>query len=340
MNSALGQSGKRAAAEALAPAHGWFGLGYLRQRIQQWIASRPRRQAGPVCIERKRIYIVPTRFGYGFGLLLLVMLLGAMNYSNSMAFAMTFLLAGMGLLGMHHTHANLLNLRVHRAATSPVFAGEEAQFAVLLENPSATARYAVSVGWPDAPPSAVVDVPAQGQTSAALPLASHRRGWLAAPRFAVATEFPLGLLHAWTWVELDAKTIVYPRPAPAPGNPPQAIGGQGHGLADMPGVEEFAGLKPYVPGDAAHSIHWKSFAKTGTPQVKRFADAQAEEQVLDFDATLGSLDERIARLTAWVLAAEAAHTPYRLRLPNADFGPAVGPAHAADCLAALALYGL
>ena len=97
-----------------------------RQRINAWVAARVTRQPGPVAIPRHRIYIVPTRYGYGYGLLLVVMLLGAMNYSNSMAFALTFLLAGLGLLGMHHTHANLLQLRLRVGRVAPVFAGEEA----------------------------------------------------------------------------------------------------------------------------------------------------------------------------------------------------------------------
>ena len=311
----------------------------LRRRIRDWIATRTLRQHGPVTVSRKRIYIVPTRFGYGYALLLLVMLLGAMNYSNSMAFALTFLLAGVGLLSMHHTHANLLNLQLRTGKSHPVFVGETAHFEVRVDNPSKATRYTVSLGWPDLPPAATVDIPATSSTLARLPLAASKRGWLKAPRFAVATEYPLGLLHAWTWVELELQTLAYPAPAQPGPTPPSATGDGGLGVSSAPGVEEFAGLKSYAPGDAPHSIHWKSFAKTGVPQVKRFSEAQAQERVLDFERANGTVEARLSRLTTWVLEAEAERVPYLLALGGQRIGPGLGEAHSAACLKALALFG-
>jgi hypothetical protein len=42
----------------------------LRQRLHRWIATRTPRVSGPWLIHRRRVYIVPTRHGYGYGLLL------------------------------------------------------------------------------------------------------------------------------------------------------------------------------------------------------------------------------------------------------------------------------
>lgn len=312
----------------------------LRRRINQWVAARVTRQPGPVSIPRHRIYIVPTRFGYGFGLLLLVMLLGAMNYSNSMAFALTFLLMGLGLLAMHHTHGNLLNLRIRRGRAVPVFAGEQAYFELHLENPSRSDRYTVALGWPDEPPAQYLDAPAGGSATGYLPLPAHRRGWLRAPRFAVATEFPLGLLHAWTWIELDMQTLVYPTPAAAGRVPPRTRGDKGEVAVPRPGVDEFTGLRGYTAGDTPRTIHWKSFAKLGTPLVKQFGETVARERILDWQS-LADLDPeaRLSQLARWVLEAEAAHEPYVLALPDQVLGPALGETHQHACLKALALFG-
>lgn len=312
-----------------------------RRYINTWVASRVQRQPGPVSVPRHRVYIVPTRFGYGYGLLLVVMLLGAMNYSNSMAFALTFLLAGLGLLGMHHTHANLLHIRLRIGRVQPVFAGEDARFEVLVENPTASARYTLALGWPDDPPAAYVDVPAEGSSSAWLPLRAPRRGWLRAPRFAVATEFPLGLLHAWTWLELDMNAVVYPRPADGGREPPQAAGDFGLSASERPGVDEFIGLRGYAPGDMPRSIHWKSFAKLDVPQVKRFGETVARERLLDF-SRLPELDTeaRLSQLCRWVLDAENGREPYALALPGLRIEAGLGPSHRDACLRALALHGL
>ncbi len=313
----------------------------LRRRINKWVAARVSRQAGPVTITRHRIYIVPTRFGYGYGLLLLVMLLGAMNYSNSMAFALTFLLMGLGLLGMHHTHANLLNLRLRAGKVANVFAGEQARFEVWLENPSQEARYTIALGWPDDVPAAYLDIPAQASTAGYLPLTAARRGWLRAPRFAVVTEFPLGLLHAWTWIELDMNTLVYPAPATQGRTPPVTAGDSGHTASHRRGVDEFVGLRSYTPGDTPRTIHWKSFAKHGTPLVKHFGETIASERVFDWDVLAGlDTEARLSQLARWVLDAEAGREPYLLVLPSVTLGPALGEAHQHACLRALALHGL
>ena len=95
----------------------------LRRRIDAWALSRVQRQRGPVTVQRNRIYIVPTRFGWGFALMCVVMLLGAMNYSNSMAFALAFLLIGLVSIG-----PTLAILRWSRAVQAdPAFQPSSAQ---------------------------------------------------------------------------------------------------------------------------------------------------------------------------------------------------------------------
>ena len=60
--------------------------------------------------------------------------------------------------------------------------------------------------------------------------------------------------------------------------------------------------------------------------------------VLDHSALKGLDGEaRLRRLTAWVLAAEAAQREYTLHLPDQSIGPGLGGAHRHACLRALAL---
>lgn len=62
----------------------------------------------PVRLERRRIYILPTRGGLAFGGLLLLMLLAGLNYTNSLALFLTFLLTAFALVVMQLCHRNLL----------------------------------------------------------------------------------------------------------------------------------------------------------------------------------------------------------------------------------------
>jgi uncharacterized protein (DUF58 family) len=312
---------------------------WAQDRIDAWVMARVKRQAGPVPVPRHRVYILPTRFGYAFALLTLVMILAAMNYSNSMAFALTFLLIGLGLVAMHHTHANLVNVEVRPGAVAPVFAGETAHFEIHVHNPSTRRRYSVSVGWPRAAVATTADI-APGNTAVLkLPLAAARRGWLPAGVFAVSTEFPLGMFHAWTWLELEMTCLVYPAPAPAGREPPPARGVGGQLAGSRPGLDEFAGLRNYQRGDTPRSIHWKSFPKLRQPMVKQFQETMDREFWLDWDE-LPELDaeQRLSQLARWVLEAEGQHLSYGLRLPGARITPSRGLAHQHACLKALALH--
>lgn len=335
---------------------------YAQDRIDAWVMARVKRQSGPIAVPRHRVYILPTRFGYGFGAMTFIMLLGAMNYSNSMAFALTFLLAGIGLVCMHHTHGNLVNTSMRIGRSPPVFAGEIAHFEVLVDNPAASPRYSLNLAWPhytvtDAPIGAdgkpvrgrrrrmidassdAADVPAQSSSAMRLTLPATQRGWLPARVFSLSTEFPLGLFNAWTWAELDMSCLVYPRPAP-PGLPPPPSAGVG-GLAqsNRSGQDEFAGLRSYQRGDSFKAMHWKSLPKLRTPMVKQFAETLEHELWLDWNV-LSHLDTeaRLSQLTRWALDAESESRAYGLRIPGSVLPPARGETHQHAVLRALALY--
>lgn len=314
---------------------------YVQARIDAWVMARVKRQPGPIAIPRGRVYILPTRFGYGFALMLLVMLLGAMNYSNSMAFLLTFLLAGLGLLCMHHTHANLANLQLRAGVARPVFAGETAHVEIRVDNPSRETRLSIGLSWPReaVASTATTDVAALESELLSLPQPAAQRGWLRAGVFSVSTEYPLGLFHAWTWAELDVATLVFPRPAPPGLVPP---GSAGHGsleASSRAGQDEFSGLRGYQRGDTARAIHWKSLPKSLQPLVKQFQETLDQDLWLEWNA-LPQLDAeaRLSQLTRWVLDADTLQRRYGLRLPGTTIAPGQGEAHRYQCLKALALF--
>jgi uncharacterized protein (DUF58 family) len=312
---------------------------YAQDRIDAWILARVKRQPGPVPVPRSRVYIVPTRFGYAFALLVVIMVLAAMNYSNSMAFALAFMLTGLGLVAMNHTHGNLVHVEIRPGPVEPVFAGEVAHFEVHVQNLARRSRYSISVGWPRRPVAASSNIGPEDTGVLKLPIVAEQRGWLPGRVFAVSTEFPLGMFHAWTWLELEMSCLVYPKPAPPGREPPPARGTGGMLAGARPGLDEFAGLRNYQRGDSARSIHWKSFPKLQVPMVKQFQETMDREFWLDW-SELTELDAegRLSQLTRWVLEAEARHLSYGLRLPGLRIAPSRGEAHRHACLKALALH--
>ncbi|MBI2803075.1 MAG: DUF58 domain-containing protein [Gammaproteobacteria bacterium] len=299
-----------------------------------------------IALGLRRVYIVPTRYGYLLGGLLLIILLGAINYDNALAYLLCFLLGGLSLVAMLHTYRNLAGLKLASAAATPVFVGDQAPFRLHLESAVGRPRSNVSVLWVATPPRGVVRATATTlnlsttDAQATLRIPTARRGRLPLKRVRVESVFPLGILRAWAYFETSASAVVYPAPRGRLTLPVSPADVAASALGSAPGTDDFAGLRPYRPGDRLAAIHWPALAKSATLLVKRFQGGGEGEVWLRWQ-DLGLVPEREARLsqlTRWVLDAEQRGLRYGLELPNASLPVARGAAHAAAALRLLALY--
>ncbi|MBK9160005.1 MAG: DUF58 domain-containing protein [Nitrosomonadales bacterium] len=313
-------------------------LAALRQRFNTWL-FRPRVEHGAILLTQRRIFILPTRQGLALGFVLVLMLLGDINYNLSLGYVLTFLLAMVAVLSMLHAFRNLAHLEVRAGRAEPVFCGGTAHFILHFHNPGTLARHQLCLRHAGGTTTGF-DVPAGEDREVALPLPATRRGWLQAGRLTLYTEFPLGLFHAWSYLHFDTRCLVYPRPlsdAPLPpGNSPD-----GAGKRTVAGDDDFSGLRNYVPGDALPRIAWKAYAREQGLQVKQFSTQLGEELWLDLaDAPDADIENRLARMTRWVLDAEAQGLRYGLRLPDGELPANNGFAHRDACLGRIALFGV
>ena len=309
-------------------------------RFANWLYGFTPPERGTVELVHRRVYILPARLGWFFGATLVVLLVGSINYSLSLGFALTFLLAGLGLAGMVHTARNLARIAITVGRTEPVFAGESAQFRLYLDGRSAFDRPAILARHAGSGSQLVVDIPPRGVAEVVLSVPAAKRGRLALGRVMLETRFPLGLFRAWSYIEPDARCVVYPRPerSPLPPFTGQAAAGTVH--APTPGSDDFAGLRGYQRSDSPRHIAWKAVARSDEMLTKQFAGDAAAELWLDMNLLpIGlNLEQRLSRLAGWILAADRAGAHYGLRLPGVEIAPTRGDAHRAACLQALALY--
>ena len=311
-------------------------------RLSNWLYGFTPPERGTVVLVHRRVYIVPARLGLYFAATLVVLLVGSINYSLSLGFALTFLLAGLGLAGMVHTARNLARLAVSAGRAEPVYAGESAQFRLYLDGRAAFDRPSILARHVGSGSQLVVDVPARGVAEVVLAVPAPRRGWVALGRVMLETRFPLGLFRAWSYLEPDARCLVYPRPERSPLPPYSGEAAAGVRHAPTPGSDDFAGLRGYQRSDSPRHIAWKAVARSDKMLTKQFAGDAAAELWLDAQLlpTGLTLEQRLSRLAGWVLAADRAGAHYGLRLPGVEIAPGRGDAHRAACLQALALYEL
>ena len=313
----------------------------FRRRLQQWARSRQGPDGRRVSIAQRRLYILPTPQGLLFGAAVFVMMLASMNYANSMGFMLVFLLASLGLVAMNATHANLLGLELNAVSVAPVFAGETARFQVKVANAGKQPRTGVTLGAEEDERTITSDIPAVSEGLAPVPLATTHRGWQSIGRLAVETTYPLGLFHAWSWVYMDWRVLVYPAPAEQAPPLPEPLGGRGLGRPNDQGEDDFSGLRAYQPGDSPRRIAWKASAREQELLTKRFSGVGEEARWFDWGQLPAMGDEaRLSILCRWVLEAHAEDLTYGLRLPGVLIPPAGGEEQRDRCLKALALHGL
>jgi uncharacterized protein (DUF58 family) len=313
-------------------------LAALKQKFRTWL-FRPKIEHGTVTLTQRRIFILPTRQGLAMSMLLVLMLLGDINYNLSLGYVLTFLLAMMAVMSMLHAFRNLAHLEVRTGRADAVFCGETARFVLHFRNPSSLARHQLVLCHENGG-TVTFDAPARQDIEVVFPLPATQRGWLAPGRLTLYTEFPLGLFHAWSYLHFDTRCLVYPKPSDEAALPPSDAP-DGAGKRSVAGDDDFAGLRVYAAGDALPRIAWKAYARERGLQVKQFAMQIGEELWLDFDAAPeADTESKLAHMTRWVLDAEAQGLRYGLKLPDGELPPGDGQAHRDECLRRLALFGL
>lgn len=290
---------------------------------------------------RRRIHILPTLAGLLYACTLLIMLIGAINYDNSLAYALTFLIACLMPIVILHTYRNLVGLAVITSPPQPVFAGDKAYFPVTLDNRGRSERFALELRRQRSDIAVSIDLGANRLQTVDIPVAAHKRGRLALGQIRVSSCFPLGLFRTWTTYTSSQIGVVYPRPAgrlPLP--TPSDYQGEDQ-CAPLSGTEDFIGFRNYQPGDSIRSIYWKAVARGQDLLIKRFSGGDGGRQLdLHWDLTrpLCDTEARLSQLCLWVIEAEQRGLRYRLCLPRLELPLDHGPQHQQACLTALALF--
>lgn len=309
---------------------------WWQQRFDRWLTQRIP-SARSITLDQRRIFIFPSRVGLCFLVVLVVMLIAAINYQNNMAFALVFFLFSIFVVAILHTFSNLSGLCIEALRGQPAFAGEVAEFDVQLRRTRERAYYAIELTWPG---EAAAKISLTDTQIATVKLFHHsrRRGWLRPGRLMVQTFYPLGLLRAWTWIDLDIIALIYPRPI-AGARPISEEGDADFGARTMKkGSEDFYGFRTYRSGDNLRHVMWRAYAKGQPLQTKQFAETQVQSHWLSYDACTGEREHRLGVLCYWILEFDRTGEVFGLQLPDATLAPDSGTEQREKALRMLALF--
>lgn len=309
---------------------------YFRQRWARWLDRRIPRDSS-ITLNQRRIFIFLTRQGGLAVLVMAALFVGGINYANNLLLALSFFLGSLFIVAIHHTYANLSGLRISAVSARPAFVGEEANFLLRLDDAREREHESLLIEWSG------VSMPVawvSGAEDITVALPALKRGWLRPPRLKISSTYPLGLLRAWTWLDMGMAAIVYPHPE-ASDVVPAGPGNAGEGEQQRrQGHEDFDGLKRFTPGDPLAHVSWKHLARGLGLLTKTYASEEIGSDILDWNALPGlGIETRLSRLTWWVLMLARQNHAFGLRLPGTEMAASMGIEHRDECLRALALFG-
>jgi uncharacterized protein (DUF58 family) len=294
----------------------------IRDNISGWVKRRVQARRGPLTppfkLEYRHIFVLPTKFGWGFGVMLVFMALGGLNFNNNMALILVFLLGTIAQLTTFIAYRNLSGLKVDGVYCEPVFCGEDAHFRVFVSNDDDHQRFAVQAGFKHTQDSR--DLKLNSCTPFILRHPTLKRGWLEMPSFRLETRFPLGLFKAWSWIFPRTRGLVYP--APARKAPPLPKTGHGQsGRATKGDGDDVHGLRKYQPGDSMQRVAWRASARHDDLYSLEMETPREDACELDWDLLKGDdIEKRLSILTAWVVAADHNLCPQRCSTGAVSYG--------------------
>lgn len=321
----------------------------FRQWFDAWLARRSP-VSDRVRLTNRNVYIFPSKSGWLLVSVLLVMLLTAINYQNSLIFGACFWLGSVFAVLIWHTWKNLASLEIMATDEVAGFVDDVVHVNQFLKAVDSNPHYHVQVRWrvpiPEDNGAHGVDLEPGQSESLMLNYRIHRRGWNETPRLEVFTRYPLGILTAWSVIQLNHPVLGFPNPLFDVAPTIMDGGDMGDDEAthfvhsSKQSGSDFDGLLPYIEGDSLKKVDWKRYAKTEELVTKSFVAPPVSNHWLKYDDFQGmTVEKRLSAMAGWVIKWTEQNQQFGLSLPHSQIAPNRGEQHQFNCLRALALYG-
>lgn len=307
-----------------------------------WLARRTPRLPH-LTFTQRNVYILPSKGGWVYAVVVLVLLLAAINEQLNLAYALAFLLGGVGLSSMSLTHGNLRGLTLALGSVRSVHAGQTLAVPITLDATHLKhGRFGLMIDQ-----AMPCEVEAGQQATFELPVKTRQRGWMHLPRWSIETTYPLGLFRAWGYWRPSPAVLIWPAAEPHPPEMPSLPEDNGLQTPARSTSTHMEEVREWQRGDALRQVVWKKSATRmacgQTPVVRHEPTESSPPTWIDWRQTEGlDTEARLSRLAAWLLKAEAmsqqtTHS-YGLRMPGHAIPCGKGPAHLAQCMEVLATW--
>jgi len=358
-------------------------MAIFKSRLKAWIQRRFE-PSNTLKLGHKNIFILPNIAGIWVLLCLLILFVLGTNYQNNPILLLCFFLLSFVIYIIHSGFNNLNGLSIKLLPVSNIYVNQELllRFEIKSANAntsnSASANTRISTkGNINATSRATSNSNTNVSASASakgnhlnavidkkvyrlkrenrnsdiwiLALKPEQRGRYTLPLIQLRSEYPFGLIKAWSYFRAERSYLVYPNTIASNWQLEQKeVNDTGDAEVESSsptlGERNFDGIKPYLPGAPLSNVAWKQVAKQPDSPLllKSFETPVTVPVSLSFDSVPAQIAETaISQLTSACLELHDDNRPFGLDLSRGshissriDVGS--GKEHLKLCLEALA----
>lgn len=253
--------------------------------FNKWIARR--HNVSPILLSHNTIYILPSKLGALFLCLTLVLFIVGVNYQNNLLLLSSYLFILLQIYAFFMSFKNLYRIELELIDIQSTFAPGKPIAKVKVSSIMPYRSLFVCLGNN----THRVDLVDEA-TFELIQLPYESRGKYTLPRFLIFSNYPLGLVKAFSYWQPPSSVYVYP---PLSSKVKEFEFNQIQGL-DL----EYQGINSFTSSDNPVRMSWKHVARTGDLYIKRFEQPMFEqsdsEVYLNYNEEVGDKEQRLSSL--------------------------------------------
>ena len=317
--------------------------------IKSWLTRRfpPSNQ---MSLGHKNIFIMPNSHGFWLLFCILVLFILGTNYQNNPILLVCFFIISIGIYAIHTGFNNLNGITIKLLSVNNVYAGQHCTLTFDISHSTSNNKAQHLTAIVDGKRHLLKRSLSQ-PTIFSLSLTQSSRGKFTLPPIIFRSDFPFGLIKAWSYFRASSTIVVYPTPVTSDWQMIAQAAQDDLGLGNdidviNSGETNFEGIKSYVPGASLSHVAWKQVAKSSGDNLmlKEFVDSELHSVFLSLESVpSASLELALSQLTAACLELHQANKPFGLHLqhnafPTITVAPSASQIHLDHCLSTLATF--
>ncbi|MDX1677062.1 DUF58 domain-containing protein [Arsukibacterium sp.] len=302
----------------------------LQLLFDKWLDSR-QPKARQVTLSQKIIYILPSRFGLWYILLLILLYLLGTNYQNNLILLMSYILVAVLLLALALAWRNLHGLTISCAPVLTAYAEETLMVPVAIQSEQPRQQLQCYFNAADGH-----TISEDNRQPLMVPLLTVQRGYLPLPRLTLQSNYPFGLFNCKSLLNLDYHYWVFPKPL---ATEIAVTSIDNHGSRQQ-SHQDYDTIRHYQAGDSLKLMLWKRLARDpDNPVIKQAnGNPQPDPDWISIPPLSGAaLEQVLSKACYLMLQLEQRSKPYGLRIKDKNISPSCGQQHLERCLRELAL---